>query len=113
MPSNDLQTPSDDRATHTPIPPVVSEAGHGRLNAHPAQTLSRRAKHVRASLASFMPFPTWVAAMQPKPEIKRIWLPIIREMMALANLSADEERAIAQRLELDAATAAMETNDAA
>jgi hypothetical protein len=91
----------------------VSEAGHGRLNAHPAQTLSRQKKRARASLARFMPYTRWLEAQQPTPEQKRLWSLAVREMMTLADLTPDEERAVTVVLELSAAIAATETNNAA
>jgi hypothetical protein len=121
MPSNALQTPSNTLATHSPTPPLVSEAGHGRLDARPARTQvakierehfskSRDVARSRTMLARTMPFADWAKDEQPPVERGRLWLKVVCETMKIAALTPDEERLVKPILQLNKATAAMEAN---
>lgn len=71
---------------------------------------SSRVHRARAILASFRPLVQWMQDECPTPEMVHLGLALVREVMALAVLTPDEERTVKITLELDEATAAMEAN---
>lgn len=64
----------------------------------------------RRTLASLKPFGQWFDEKDRAPCETRIAINVVLELLSLANLSPAEHAATAKKLELDAATAAMEMN---
>jgi hypothetical protein len=69
-----------------------------------------QASRARAMLDRFKSLPEWIREKQPTPENAQLWLAVVREIMKLAALTPDEERALKIALGLDEAEAAMEAN---
>jgi hypothetical protein len=84
-----------------------SPMGHMMENDYRASRVCR----ADAMLARFRPLGQWMQDERPTPEMARLGLGLVREVMALAALTPDEERAVKSALELDDATAIVETNN--
>jgi len=69
-----------------------------------------RVCRARDMLARFRPLVQWMQDERPTPEVAHLGLALVREVMALAALTSDEERALKITLQMDEATAAMEAN---
>lgn len=71
---------------------------------------SSRVYRARAMLVRFRPLVQWMQDERPTPEVAHLGLGLVREIMALAALTPDEECVVKIALQLDEATAAMEAN---
>lgn len=78
---------------------------------HAGQDVARENQAARDTLATLKPFGTWLDEKDRTPCETRIALNVVREIIALANLSPAEHAATAKKLELDAATSAQDKRD--
>jgi hypothetical protein len=68
-------------------------------------------RRARAMLARCLPFSQWRDDERPTIERANLWLTVVGKLTALAALTTDEARSVRIALELNEATAFMETKN--
>ena len=75
---------------------------------HARHDVARKTEAARDTLATLKPFGEWFDEKDRTPCETRIAINVVLELLSLANFSPAERAATAKKLELDAATAALE-----